>query len=414
MKNIIIRNSNRFKSVFAQVNLLLPLTASETSKNALLAMLLKKANSRYKTEKELDTKLAELYNTSFGVGVEKIKNMYNITFGLEILNVKYTGVDAVTEAIEILNASICEPNIVDGKFDENMFELEKASLIERISEERDNKKKYALNCLEKEMFKGTDYGAPTLGTIEEVSKITNEELVDHYYDLIDRANVVVSVIGNLENMEDFAEKIHTKVCGKCGKHAAEIGPDVETAILDNIEFKAEEQDINQSILCIGLRIKDAKTEDLYKALLYDNILGGTPASKLFQNVRERESLAYFAKSMYTRHKQTIYMFAGIAPENYEKAKSVMLEQLDEIKSRKVSDVEFNAAKENLISMYRELQDTKSAQVKAMFGNEIYFGKQVEFDQMIEEISKLTLDDVEEIAKRVVVTNIFLLGGKANV
>ena len=66
MKNIIIRNSNRFKSVFAQVNMLLPLTAEDMSKNALLAMMLKKSNSKYKTERELERKLAELYNTSFG------------------------------------------------------------------------------------------------------------------------------------------------------------------------------------------------------------------------------------------------------------------------------------------------------------------------------------------------------------
>ncbi len=102
MKNIIIRNSNRFKSVFAQVNMLLPLTADNMSKNALLAMMLKKSNSKYKTERELERKLAELYNTSFGAGVGKVANMYDITFGIEILNVKYTGKEVLDEAVDIL------------------------------------------------------------------------------------------------------------------------------------------------------------------------------------------------------------------------------------------------------------------------------------------------------------------------
>ncbi len=414
MKNIIIRNSNRFKSVFAQVNMLLPLTAKDMSKNALLAMMLKKSNSKYKTERELERKLAELYNTSFGAGVGKVSNAYDITFGIEILNVKYTGKEALEQAVDILYSAICEPNFVDGKFDVKTFELEKSSLMERIAEEKDNKKKYALDSLEREMFKGSDYGYPLYGTMEDVEKITNEELVKHYYDVISKAEIVVATVGNLENMDGLAEDIYARICGKCGKHTVDIKPLVEQAIANEIETKIEEQDINQSIICIGARIKDVKTEDVYKARLFDNILGGTPAAKLFQNVREKESLAYFAKSMYNMFASSVCMFAGIAPEKYEKAKEVMLKQLEDIKAGNVSDIEFNAAKENLISAYKEKQDSKGGQAKGLFSNEIYFGRTVDFDEMIEEISKLTLDDVVEIANRVVVTNIFLLGGKADV
>lgn len=414
MKNVIIRNSNRFKSVFVQVNLLLPLRANETGKNALLAMVLKKNNSKYKTERELERKLASLYNTTLGASVEKINDYYNISFGLEILNIKYISEDSINEAIGILNAAICEPNIQNGKFDEETFELEKQALIERIEEERDDKKKYALNSLEREMFRGTDYGSPILGNIEEIQKITNEELVEHYYDVLDNAKVLVTTVGNLGGMENVPEKTYDRISGKCGKNIAHINSNVEKEIEDKLEILVEEQDINQSVLCIGLRIKNVTKQDLYKAMLYNTILGGTPSSKLFQNVREKESLAYFAKSLYNRHKQVISMFAGIAPDKYEKAKTVMLEQIEIIKSGDVSDVEFNAAKESLISTYRELQDSKVGQTKAIISNSIYFDEEVDFNKMMNEIDKLTFEDVKELANRVVATNIFLLGGKANV
>lgn len=414
MKNIIIRNSNRFKSVFAQVNLLLPLTASETGKNALLAMVLKRNNSKFKTERELERKLASLYNTSFGASVEKINDYYNISFGLEMLNEKYIGAEAINEAIDILKAAICEPNIQDGKFDDETFELEKAALIQRIEEERDDKKRYALNCLEKEMFKGTEYGTNLLGNIEDIQKITNEELVKHYNKVLDEANLLVTAVGNIDDMEALPEKIYNILSGRCGKSEPEVNSNVEKEIEDKLEVVTEEQDINQSVLCIGLRIKNATKEDLYKAMLYNTILGGTPSSKLFQNVREKESLAYFAKAAYNRHKQVISMFAGIAPEKYEKAKKVMLEQLDMIKIGDVSSEEFYAAKESLISTYRELQDSKVSQSKAIISNSIYFNEEIDFDTMKCEIEKLTLSDVKELANRVVATNIFLLGGKANV
>lgn len=414
MKNIIIRNSNRFKSVFVQVNLLLPLIANETGKNALLAMVLKKNNSKFKTERELERKLASLYNTSFGASVEKINDYYNISFGLEMLNVKYIGAEAVNEAIDILKAAVCEPNIQEGKFDTVTFELEKAALIQRIEEERDDKKRYALNSLEMEMFKGTEYGASVLGSTEQVEKITNEELVEHYYKVLQSSKLLITAVGNLDNMEDLPEMIYDSLSGKCGLNKAKISEIVEKDIETKLEIATEEQDINQSVLCIGLRIKDVKKQDLYKAMLYNTILGGPPSSKLFQNVREKESLAYFAKSIYNRHKQVISMFAGIAPEKYEKAKEVMLEQLQMLKEGDVSDTEFYAAKESLISTYRELQDSKMGQTKAVISNSIYFDDEVSFDTMIDEIEKLTLSDVKELANRVVATNIFLLGGKANV
>ena len=89
MRDIIIKNSDRFKSVFVTVNMLLPLKATMTGKNALLAMVLKKSNELYKTEKELERALAGLYDTTIDVNVEKLDNIYNIQICMELLNGKY-------------------------------------------------------------------------------------------------------------------------------------------------------------------------------------------------------------------------------------------------------------------------------------------------------------------------------------
>ena len=413
MKNIIIRNSNRFKSVFVSVNLLLPLRADETSKNALLAMVLKKNNGLYKKEIELERTLARLYNTTIGVSVEKVDNIYNISFGAEMLNVKYLTKQGVNEVIDIIYNIIKNPNFIHGTFDKETFELEKLSLIQKIAEERDDKKKYALNGLEKEMFVGTEYGSASLGTIEQVEKITNEELVEHYNKVMKEAEIKVIAVGNLHDMEDMPYELHNKICGEGGKNHIENVKDVEKEPSDEIQVKIEEQDINQSVLCIGLRFLNMKKEEIYKAMLFNAILGGTPASKLFQNVREKESLAYFSKATYNRHKNVIYMFSGIAPEKYEKAKQVMLEQVEAIKNADITDIEINAAKQSLVSAYREIQDSKASQAKNIFSNAIFFEKEISFEEIIENIEKLTKQDVVEIAAKVKATNIFLLGGKVN-
>jgi len=413
MKNIIIKNSDRFKSVLVSVNLLLPLTADKTGKNALLAMVLKKSNELYKTEKELERILASLYDTTIDVNVEKLDNLYNIQISMELLNGSYMSKEELKKAKEILCAIICNPNISNGKFDENIFEREKSSLIQKIAEERDDKKKYAIECLKQDMFKGTDYGVQVNGTIDMVEQITNENLTEHYDYVQNNAQVVVTAVGNLSNMETFPEEIYNTICEKCGKHTVTNKQDVEKEF-KQIEERIENQDISQSVLCIGLRAENVKKEDMYALMLYNSILGGTPASKLFQNVREKESLAYFAKSVYNRLKQVIYMYSGVDPKNNEKAKTVMLQQLELIKNGEISEEEFYAAKQSLISGYTELLDSKVAISRNIINNEVYFGHEVDIDEMIHKLEVLTLEDVVAISHKIKATNVFLLGGVARV
>ena len=413
MKNIIIKNSDRFKSVFVSVNLLMPLEADKTSKNALLAMILRKSNGIYKTEKEMDRSLASLYDTIVDVNVEKLDNLYNIQIGMELLNGSYMSEAELQKAKDILCGIVCKPNILNGKFIQDIFEREKASLIQKIAEERDDKKKYALECLKQDMFIGTDYGMSSLGTIEMVQKITNEDLVEHYYYVINTAEIVITEVGNLNGMENFADDIYNTICETCGKQTVMNKADVEREH-NNMKERVENQDINQSVLCIGLKAVDVKKDDVYALTLYNAILGGTPASKLFQNVREKESLAYYAKSVYNKLKQAIYMYSGVDPINNEKAKEVMLRQLEIINSGNISNEEFYAAKQSLISAYTELSDSKVAISRNILNNEIYFGHQVDFDEMIKNIDKLEQRDVVNVANKIKPTNVFLLGGVANV
>ena len=108
------------------------------------------------------------------------------------------------------------------------------------------------------------------------------------------------------------------------------------------------------------------------------------------------------------------MFSGVDPVNNEKAKRVMLEQLELIKNGDVSDEEFYAAKQSLISAYRELKDSKMGITRNMLNNEMLFGRDVDIDEMIEKLQQLTLKDIVVVAEKVKATNVFLLGGVARV
>ena len=418
MNNVISKNIDKFKSVFVSVNFFLPIDELTASRNALLALVMKKSSSVFASEKELERKLASLYDARLDVDIDKFSNSLCLKYTIECIN-GVKDINVVDDAISILYDIILNPKIVmqDGNkaFEPEIVSREKQNLLQKIVEERDNKRKYALKQLEKYMFKNSGYGINLLGNLESINNISGEELFAHYEYMLKNSNIVVEAVGNLCGHENIANDIYNHIIQNIDNNPSfecERIVDLFSASHEP-EINKEIQDINQSVLTIGCSLGDISKEDSYKAMVYAQVLGGSPASKLFQNVREKESLAYFAKAMYNRQKEAIYLFSGIAPQNYDKAKKVMLNQLEEIKNGNVTDIELNAAKQNIIFGYNDARDSKYEYAKIILANEMYFKNQVEIDEIIEKIRSVTLSDVIDIANKVKVEQVFLLGGIEN-
>ena len=160
-----------------------------------------------------------------------------------------------------------------------------------------------------------------------------------------------------------------------------------------------------------MRIKDCKPEDFYAINVYNAILGTTPSSKLFQNVREKASLAYTVRSRYYRFKDIIIIFAGINKENYTKALNLIKEQVENMKNGQISDVEFNSAKDSLLAELLEWNDSKIAMAKMKISNLLNFkSNDITIEKMRDLIKDVSFNDVIEIANKVDIEKVFLLGG----
>lgn len=194
----------------------------------------------------------------------------------------------------------------------------------------------------------------------------------------------------------------------------DIYDNLDVNIKDNVIYEKEKADANQAVLCIGLRAENFKPEDTFKYMIYNSILGGTPSSKLFQNVREKASLAYTASSRFYRYKGTIIINTGIYEENFEKAKNIILEQIEDIKNGKVSKEEFIAGKESSIANLKEWKDSKTLLTRLYLSNKLFF-KNDEFlvGEMIENLKKVELEDVILAAAKIKLQVIYFLGGNEN-
>lgn len=407
MKNkITLINDNKFKSIFVSVNFMRQLNKEENAKNALLASILKKGTNELKTEKELELELSNLYASSLDVNVEKVGGIYNVEFGVEYINKKYIDEDVSDKVLNILHDVIYSPYLENGKFSKEIFDREKETLVERLNQEKNDKRRWSLIRLEQEMYNENDYGTSVYGTIDDIQKETEETIFEYYKEFLKTSEIRIVVVGNLEGCNNLEETLTDKFLTS--------NVLIEKRNIQNREEfrKVEEYEkLNQSVLCLGLNVKNVDKNLIPAVTVYNSILGTTPASKLFQNVREKESLAYFAKSQYNKYTNAIYIYSGINLNNVEKATSVISKQLEDMKKGNISEEEINTAKKNIILTYRSLADSKTALARTIHANSLYSNEGLNIEKFINGVEKVTIDDVVNVAKGIEINTIYLLGGK---
>lgn len=413
MNNIYKINSDKFKSIYFSINYTIPVNKEQISEYSLLASILGKSCEKYKTQKEIQKYLYSLYGANFDINIEKLGDLYNIEFRCECINKEFlpNNQDVVNDVLKFLNEIIYKPDIKGELFNKEIIERERKVILNKIREVKDDKLRYGVRKTEELMCKDEPFSVYVYGDESDIVKVTQESIYKRYNDLINNACITFIVSGNLVGYEDINDRINSifgnKISSKLNYKCLEYNK-------VNFHSKEEIEEIGQttqSVLTYGLRINDVDTEDFYKLSVYNALLGGTPSSKLFQNFREKESLAYTVRSRYYRYKNMIIVYSGIQKENYKKAREVLEKEINQIKDGFVSDEEFNASKESIISDLKEWNDSKVALSK-MFISNMFATKtdNLSLEEMIDNMNKVTKQDVIEVASKISIEKIFFLRG----
>lgn len=416
MNNIYKINSEKFKSIYFSINFTMPVNKRQISESALLSAVLGKSNKKFKTQKEIQMYLYSLYGANFDIGIEKFGDLYNIEFRGECINKKYlpNNTDVVNEVLEFLYDAIYNPNVLNGVFDEEVVEREKDFILNKIREVKDDKLRYGIRKMEELMCKDEPFSTYVYGDEDDIYKITSSDLYKRYNEVISNSCITFIISGNLLGYEDIEEKVNNIFNNKLVSKLNYKELIYNQKLNHNQEVVEESQQTTQSVLSYGLRINNPNSNDFYKLSVYNALLGGTPSSKLFQNFREKESLAYTVRSRYYRFKDIIIIYAGIQKENYEKAKLVLENEINKIKDGEISDEEFEASKKSIISDLKEWNDSKIALSK-MFISNLFSLKNdsLTLEQMVEKFEKVTKQDIIDIASKITIEKIYFLGGENN-
>lgn len=404
--------TNKFKTNLYAVFLAMPLDRETVTKNALLAAILRRGTNNIKSQDQISKKLEEMYGASFDCGIEKTGDNHIMKFYLEALNEKFlpTKEQLTKQCIDLLFDIIFNPLVENNGFKSEYVESEKKNLKQIIESKIDDKRRYSFERCVEEMFKNEPYGLYRYGYVEDLESITPESLYQYYNQMINECKIDIFASGEIEQEEINNIIKDNKEIAKLKERNAKYVPYKEQVTpkhIKDVNVVEEHKQVGQGNLVIGLSANSNIENARYITSVYNTILGGGANSKLFQNVREKESLAYTAGSTYRRQKDAIFIRCGIEIANYEKALKTIEKQIEDIKNGEFTDEDVNNSKELLISTIRSISAEQDTEITYYYGQELS-EKFVSVDEYLEKINNVKREDIEEVAKDIEVNTVYFL------
>ena len=423
--------NSKFKTNEIAVFVTIKQTKENATKNALIPAVLRRGSANFQNQLEISKKLENMYGASFNCGVDKSGDYIILKFFIETINNEYSDSkeNLAQEAFNLLTDIVFNPLVENDGFNINYVKQEKDNLAKIINSKKDDKANYAYQRCVEEMFKNNPYGIYKYGSLQDLEKINEKNLYEYYLNIIQNSPIFIYINGKNANSINVDENInnnfkiafnnnsneYNKNDGLQEKNEnAEIEDNKNTEIKDNknaeivalqqINIVKEKLDVTQGKLIIGL---NAPSENKYAVTMYNTILGGGANSKLFQNVREKESLAYYASSRYIRRKNAIIIRTGIELANYDKAVKVIKEQLEEMKKGNISDYELASAKTLILASLKLIPESQEDIMAFDFDQDV-FNENLTFEQYYKKIENITLKEIIDVANQVRINTIYYL------
>ena len=398
---------SKFKTNLISVYIQRKLDRNEVTKNALLPGILKSGCNKYKTLGQLTDREEELYGSYLHAGASKRGESQVLGFSILSVNEKYLDEKILGQCIEFLNEIINNPLVIDGGFNEEYLNIEKEILKDSIMSIINDKGNYAMKRTNEIMFEGEPYSINGKGYIEDLDTIDRVGLYEHYKEVLKTSPIEIMIEGEFEETE-VVELIKEKFQFDRG-NIIDIPKEEYYKEVDKVKEVKETMDIAQGKLVMGYRcnVDYLDEEKYYSLLLGSRILGGGADSKLFINVREKESLCYTIYSTIQKSKSTMMVCSGIEAQNYEKTVNLVKEQVQKLKDGDITESEISNAKIAFINSLNSLNDEIGRISDFYFSQSISKNKS-DLDQIKNMINKSTKEDIVEAVKNIELDTIYFL------
>ncbi|MBF4691594.1 EF-P 5-aminopentanol modification-associated protein YfmF [Fusibacter ferrireducens] len=389
--------SEKFKTILAGVYFKRPILPVEASYNALLSRIMDHATRSLPSLRDLNNELEYLYGSVIVVDTHKYGNNQTIQIKMSFPNAKYLEEeDFYEKPIKILMDILFDPLVEDGGFKRDIFDQAKSALISEIEMRKDDKMDWAIsNCIET-MFEDENYKIHELGTIEWVKAITPQSLYEHLQFLLREAEIDIIVNGDID-LEEILPVIQNWFRLERTSYTPVLRASHKKEI-KKVKYHEEKMDVTQGRLVMGYHFDIAYDDPRYTALfLASTVLGGGGGSKLFTEVREKESLCYTIFARSDKFKSIMLIYAGIDPDNYEKAVALIKREVLAVQNGDFTEDDLQKAKEVIISSFLSISDYQNSFINYYYAQS-QFGLSMDLDKKIESLENATKAEVVDASK----------------
>lgn len=399
--NLHIVNTKKFKTITVDICFREKINKDEITLRNLLKEIMVNASYDYPSERELIKATEELYDLKLLTSTYRIGNYNFLSMKIRFLNEKYTEKGMNYASIKLFLDLIFKPKL-DADFEKCKNKIEKS-----ILSLNDNKVKYAISKL-LESTKDMPYSYNFYGNIEDLNKITIEDIKKCYENLLTNDIIDIFVVGevNPEEIKNiFKENFKVKTFHKVDNKVIvkELTPRAKTNII------REQDDINQIQLTILCSLNSiTEYERKYVSLVYSEMLGGSANSILFDTVREKNSYAYYVNSIIKPYDNNMIIYSGIHEDNEKEVIKLIKKCLKDITKGKFNDEIFQSSKNTIISSLKASLDNPIGIINNCLSNILVSSPTIE--EKIKIIEKITKEEVINFSKKITIHTIYILEG----
>lgn len=410
--NLHIIKTKKFKTVSVQVNFKNKLKKDEITYRNLLINLLCSSTEKYPNKRLMEIATEDLYELNYQA-TNYISGKYNVmAFDITFLNEKYTESGMFDQSIDFLCEILFHPLTEDTRnytrFSTKSFEMAYRLLEDRIKSVKESPMAYSQMRMNEIMSPKTLSSLRPCGYMEDLEKINAQKLYSYYKDMIKSDIIDIFVIGDV-NESHVRKVISNKFKVRTIKKRSESHFLNERRIHLLPKTVKEKQNINQSQLVMGFKIDNTTDfEKRYIMNVYSYILGGGPDSKLFKNVREKNSLCYSIHSVTYPLNNIMVVSAGINSSDFKQAVSLIKKEVKQMQKGNFKDEDIIKAKVTYMNSIKELEDNPQNLLGMYAG--IEYLKSDDIDTRIKKINRVTKKSVMKFAQKIHLDTIYLLEG----
>jgi len=321
---------------------------------------------------------------SVGGGLDAFTSKELVSFNTKVLD------EHLPYAFDVLSDLVLNP-----LFREEDIEKEKGVILEEIKMEADQPEFVLHEAFIGNFWKGHGLGRPILGTKETVKKFTREMLLDYYNRAYSSDNITITAAGNLEH--DEIVRLESRFAGLHRRDEIELGTPPKTHAPIILKKKDSLEQVHIAMGVPSYPLAHARRFPLY---VLNTVLGGGMSSRLFQDIREKQGLAYAVYSELNLFSDTgcFTVYAGTAAETAKKVINSVVGEFRRLKDEFISADELRRAKDHLKGSLMLSLESTSSRMSNLARQELYFNRFMSMDEMLENIEAVSREEVQQVAQ----------------